>query len=161
MPSAHREGLAGLRQFGFWFGGGYLGGILKRGEDDGGGFLDHLKAFGEECRVAVVQVDVIRRCPAVGEADCLTDHKGDGLGFCLAYYLGCRGAPFGLVQQFVCEFVDEGAELLGGRLAGKDSDLASVAHAQSWGDALLELKQNSLRCDEIEQVLPPRNPCRR
>ena len=38
-----------------------------------------------------------------------------------------------------------------GGLAGKQDDLASVTHAQSGGDALLELKQDALRCDEVEQ----------
>ena len=47
--------------------------------------------------------------------------------------------------------MDQGAELLGGCLSGKDGDGASVAHPQRGGDALLELKLNALRDDEVEQ----------
>ena len=51
------------------------------------------------------------------------------------------------------DFVNKGAELLRWSLAGKQNDLASVAHAQCRCDALLELKQDALRCDEVEQAL--------
>ena len=35
------------------------------------------------------------------EANCLTDYKGDFLGFCFAHQLDRRGAPPGLVQRFM------------------------------------------------------------
>src|SRR5665213_3198499 len=57
-----------------------------------------------------------------------------------------------LVQHLVCDFVNKGAELLGWRLAGKQNDLASVAHTQRRGNTLFELKQDALGCDEIEQT---------
>ena len=49
--------LVGFRQFRRIFlcsGGGFRCAVFKCGEDDGRSFLDHLKALGEECRVAVV-----------------------------------------------------------------------------------------------------------
>jgi hypothetical protein len=83
------------------------------------------------------------------------DHKGDCLGFRLTHYLGGSGAPLGLVQHLVCDFMDKSAELLRWGLAGKQDNLASVADTQRRGDALFELKQDALRCDEIEQPFLP------
>jgi hypothetical protein len=56
----------------------------------------------------VVQVDVIRRCPARLKADGLSDDKGNCLGLGFAYGLGGGGAAFGLVQHLVRQFMHKG-----------------------------------------------------
>ena len=50
------------------------------------------------------------------------------------------------------DLVNEGAEGFRWRLAGKQNDLASVAHTQRRGNALFVLKQDVLGCDEVEQT---------
>lgn len=52
----------------------------------------------------------------------------------------------------MCEFMDEGAELFGCGLSGKDGDAASVAHAKCWGDALFELKFDTLRDEKVDEA---------
>jgi hypothetical protein len=56
----------------------------------------------------VVQVDVIRRCPAVLKADGLADTKATGLGLGFAYRLGGGGAAVGFVQHLVRQFMHKG-----------------------------------------------------
>jgi len=62
-PATEEKALAGFRQFGFRFGWGLrlirCGGCLDGRENQGCGALNHFQAFGEECGVAVVQVDVV------------------------------------------------------------------------------------------------------
>jgi hypothetical protein len=41
------------------------------------GLLDHLQAFGEQGRVAVVKLDARGRCPACPKADGVSNQKGD------------------------------------------------------------------------------------
>jgi hypothetical protein len=106
-PARGKEGLAGLRQFGFCcfvccF--GCLRGhcwCFQREEDDGRGFLDDFQALRQKWRVAVVQVDIVGGCPSGAEADCLSDYKSGCLGFRLPYRLGGGGAPLGPVQHLV------------------------------------------------------------
>ena len=94
--------------FGFRFFGGFRSGAFERGKNQAGSLLDDLQALGEQGCVAVVQVDVIRRCPACVEADGLADYKGDCLGFGFAYCLGGCGAPLCLVQHLVRQFMHKG-----------------------------------------------------
>ena len=58
------------------------------------------------------------------------------------------------MQHLVGEFMDKRAELVGCALTGKDGDSATVAHPQSWRDALFELKPDALGGNEVEQPLP-------
>jgi hypothetical protein len=55
------------------------------------------------------------------------------------------------VQHIVGKFMDKGAELFGCCLSGKDGDAASVAHVKRRGDALFELKLDTLRNDEVNK----------
>src|ERR1700721_84328 len=50
--------------------------------------------------------------------------------------------------------MDKGAELFGCGLSGKDGDTASVAHAKCGGDALLELKLDTLRDQKVDEAFP-------
>jgi hypothetical protein len=101
----------------------------------------------------VVQVDVVRRCSAGVKADCLSYHEGDCLGLGFAYGLGGGGAAFCLVQHLVRQFMHKGWELLGRRLAGKQGDLASVAHAKSGSDVLFELQRDAPSNDKIHKAV--------
>ncbi len=56
------------------------------------------------------------------------------------------------MQQLVCEFVNQGAELLGWFLTGKYGDTAALTPAQSWRNGLLELKLDPLGGDEVDQA---------
>ena len=56
------------------------------------------------------------------------------------------------MKHFVREFVNQGAELLGWLLCGKDGDLAAVAHAESGSDAVPELKLDTLGDGEVNQA---------
>jgi len=71
---------AGSRQCWLWFFSGLFCGVFDCSENDSGGLLDHFQAFSEQRGIAVVQVDVISRCPAGLKSDGLSDHKSDGLG---------------------------------------------------------------------------------
>ena len=59
-PAAEKSWLAGLRQFRFCFLRLFRCGRFKSGKDEGRGTLDNFQALGQEGRVSVVQVDVIR-----------------------------------------------------------------------------------------------------
>ena len=148
-------GLAGLGQFGFLGSFGLLGcGCLDGGEDQGGRALDDFKAFGQERRVAVIELDVVGGSPAGVETDGLRNDKGNCFCFGFAYgFCGC-GSPLGLVKHFVRELVHQGAELLGRCLARKQSNPAAVAHPQSGCDGVLELKRYPLRGGEVNEAFP-------
>src|ERR1035437_6990427 len=102
----------------------------------------------------MIQTDVVRRIFPAVESDGRSDNKGNRFGFGLAYRLGGCDAPLGKVQHRMCEFMHKGGELFGGGLSGKQDDLVSAAHAQSWGNALLEFQRDSLPCDEFDQPFP-------
>ncbi len=102
----------------------------------------------------MVQVDVVGGSVPGIEADCPTYDKRNRLGFRLPDRLGSRDATLGLVQHLVGEFMDKRAELLGCALTGEDGDAATVAHPQSWRDALFELKPDALGSNEVEQPFP-------
>jgi hypothetical protein len=78
-----------------------LNGWFQRLKDDAGGLLDDFKALGEECRVAVVQVDVVGGCPTRIESNRPADYERDCLGLGLTHGLRGRGAALGLVQHLV------------------------------------------------------------
>src|SRR3954468_19566026 len=99
----------------------------------------------------MIEVDVVRACRSGFESNGLADHKGDGFGLCLPYYLG-RGRPaLGLVQHLVRKFVDKGAELFGLGLSGKDGNLSAVALPQSGGDLLGKDKLDALGFNERDK----------
>ena len=108
--------------------------------------------LGQKCGVTVVQVDVVSGGVASVKADSLRNNEGDSLGFRLADGLGGSCSALCFVEHFVCEFMDKGAELFGCGLSGKDGDAASVAHAKRWGDALLELKLDTLRNQKVDEA---------
>ena len=76
-------------------------GRFQRREDDAGGLLDDFKALGEECRVAVIKLNVVGGCPPRIESNRPADHERDCLGLGLTHGLRGRRAALGLVQHLV------------------------------------------------------------
>jgi hypothetical protein len=113
-------------------------------ENHSGGALDDFKAFGQKRRVARVHLDVIARSGSHLQADGLAHDEGHGLGFRFAHGGGGHGAALGLVQKFVRRFVNQRGELLGLRLAGKQSNLAAVGDAKA--GAIFSLNSSLMFC---------------
>ena len=123
----------------------------ERVEDGCGGLLDNGKRFGEQFSVAVIETDVVRAGTASIQTHGAANDECDGLCLGLAYRFGCECAAFCPVQHLVAKLMHQCAELLGLRLAGKQSDLSAVADALCGCDTLVVLKLDALLLDEIDK----------
>ena len=81
-----------------------------------------------------MEVDVVAARGVRVEADRLADDEGDGFGFCFTD--AARGLPaMRLMEEFVCELVREGCELLSGRQSWEEGDVRSAGAPVSGSDA--------------------------
>jgi hypothetical protein len=59
--------------------------------------LDDFQALGQECRIAVVETNVVSGRGSGVESHCLADDECNGFGLGLAYDLGGDRTPLGAV----------------------------------------------------------------
>ena len=76
-------------------------------EDRFRGRLDAIQRLTQSVRVAVVELNVVSGIHARPDADRGADDERHRLGFCFAQGLGRRSIIAALVEQLMCELVDE------------------------------------------------------
>ena len=79
---------------------------LNRRQDHSGSALDQFETFGEQRRIASVELDVIRRSCSHLQSDGVPDDECDSFCLCLTNRFCSRGPALATVHEFVSDLME-------------------------------------------------------